>query len=130
MKAEDIYLLRPEATTEEMIRLVENQLRQVLGAAPTYKQMEGFFQPMLEMAQEFYRLGAFNMEHRDGAKCQAEDQGGWPCCGAPAEFYVKREHLSAGEEPKSRVYCWLHRDNRFYSPEHMSPIYQNPRNPR
>jgi hypothetical protein len=80
---------------------------------------------LLEVAQDYYRRGAVDMEHKDGARCEAEDQGGWPCCSRPAEFFVKKEHIGARE--KRPVYCsdhWV--CNRFFLKEHMAPIFENP----
>ena len=123
MKAEDIYQLGPDAVTTEMIEAAREALRKVLGREPTFQEADHFFEPMLDIAKQYYRLGAFNMEHRDGTKCEAEDQGGWPCCGQPAEFFVKPEHADG----RRIVYCSDHQDNRFFSPHHMAPIYESPK---
>lgn len=120
MKAEDVYKLSPDSVTEEMIELARSAL------PDEYKEnidlvlenAEGY----LEVAQRYYRLGAFNMEHKDAATCMAEDQGGWPACSHPAEYFVKAEHADG----RRIVYCSEHQDSRFFSPEHLAPIYENP----
>ncbi len=121
MKAEDIYTLGPEVVTEEMIELATSSLPDELGE-DTDRILENS-SGYLEVAQRYYRLGAFNMEHKDDPICEAEDQGGWPACKHPAEFYVLDRFLG---DSKRRIYCSLHQDNRFYSPKHMAPIYESP----
>lgn len=119
MKPEDVYRLQPEAISDEMIEagrtLIESGEVKWIDIANL----------MLEVAQDYYRRGAFDMEHREGKICQAEDQGGHPCCSRPAEFYIMKMFLEKGE--KSPVYCSTHRAfNRFYRPDQMIPIYENP----
>lgn len=119
MKTEDVYNLAPDQITTEMLDLLRKCF-----PGTTFEQQLKAADGILMLCQRYYRHGAFNMEHKDGATCQAEDQGGWPACANPAEFYVLKEHLGARE--KSSVYCSEHRDNRFFSPEHMAPIYEKP----
>lgn len=125
MKAEEIYELGPECVTSDMVDAVADNLKELLGRDPKCEEAEGLEDLLLEVAQRYYRLGAFSMEHKDGATCGAEDQGGWPCCKSPAEFFVQKEHLLPKET--RRLYCSEHRaDNRFFRADQMSPIYENP----
>lgn len=126
MKAEEVYALGPTCITEEMIDAAKGFS---MPQCDTNKEQTEYAlenaETLLEVAQDYYRRGAFDMEHKDGATCEAEDQGGWPCCPRPAEFFIKAEHLDSGE--KRRVYCNDHRVcNRFYRADQMSPIFVNP----
>lgn len=53
--------------------------------------------------------------------CQAEDQGGWPCCSELATWYVaEKDSIGRGKED---YYCDYHRENnRFYRPDQMRKI--------
>lgn len=126
MQTEDIYKhLAPDVVSTEMLDAVRTNIEALLGFEPKFTQVTDLADLLLEVAQDYYRRGAFDMEHRDGAQCEAEDQGGWPCCKHPAEFFIKQEHLDAGE--KRRVYCNQHRlFNRFYRADQMAPIYEKP----
>lgn len=124
MRPEDVYKIGPGQVSTEMIDTTCSFLKSILGRDPTFDENITLAELMLKTAKHYYRLGAFHMEHREGQKCQAEDQGGWPCCGAPAEFFVERKHLRSDER---RVYCSEHRKwNRFFRADQMAPIYESP----
>lgn len=106
MKPEAVYTWGPDQVTEKMLMVAGGNVKKA--------------EYILLLCQEYYRRGAFNMEHKDGVKCEAEDQGGWPACTAPAEFYVKDEHADG----RRIVFCKDHEDNRFFSPHHLAPIYK------
>jgi hypothetical protein len=108
VKPEAVYTWGPDQVTTEMLKIADGNFKKA--------------DRILQLCQEFYRRGAFNMEHKDGAKCEAEDQGGWPACTAPAEFYVKDEHADG----RRIVFCKEHEDSRFFSPKHLAPIYARP----
>lgn len=128
MKAEDVYTLAPEVIDEDMLEAAKGL------SAPQYdttkEQEEDVLanaETLLEIAQRYFRLGAFEMEHKDAARCEAEDHGGWPCCKSAAEFFVLGKYLK--KRAKRPVYCAEHRaHNRFYRAEQMVPIYENPAN--
>ena len=126
MTPKDVHALGPNTISTEMIakatRILELHYGD-FGKTLPFKYIAPIAEILLEVAKESYSLGAFNMEHRRDIICMAEDQGGWPCCGNPAEFFVKKKHRGNGE--MTLVYCRKHQDNRFYSPEHMAPIYEN-----
>jgi hypothetical protein len=126
MRTEDVYkTLAPEVVTTEMIDAARVNIEALLGVEPTFEQIKDLAELLLEVAQDYYRRGAFDMEHRTAAHCEAEDQGGWPCCRHPAEYFVEAKHMKPGE--KRPVYCNQHRVfNRFYRADQMAPIYVNP----
>ncbi len=111
-----IYRLGPDVVSTEMLTLAKNFVR---GDLEEYLPLA---QAFLEVAKKYYRQGAFNMEHRSDGVCQAEDQGGHPCCSCPAEFYVPAEVTHNG----IRIFCKTHRDfNRFYTASSMVPMYDD-----
>lgn len=118
MKASDVYKMGPDVASSDMF----DKAQKALGGDfdEEHRALAGAF---LEVAKEYYRRGAFNMEHRNGPLCEAEDQGGYPCCSNPAEFYVPAEDtIGEGDEPSH--YCNVHRlFNRFYNSSHMFPLY-------
>lgn len=125
MTPEDIYKLAPDVVSTEMIDAARTNIEALLGFEPTFEQTKDLAELLLEVAQDYYRRGAFDMEHREAETCGAEDQGGWPCCRHPAEYYVLAAHLEKGE--KRRIYCEAHYHcNRFWPMEMMAPIYENP----
>lgn len=95
-----IYRLGPDVVSTEMLTLAKNFVR---GDLEEYLPLA---QAFLEVAKKYYRQGAFNMEHRSDGVCQAEDQGGHPCCSCPAEFYVPAEVTHNG----IRIFCKTHRE--------------------
>lgn len=127
MTPEDIYEIAPDIITDEMLTAARKLLTRLLQRPPEFDELVAVGEALLETAKAHYRTGAFNMEHREGKTCQAEDQGGWPCCSQPAEFFIKDEHLRPGE--KAPIYCGKHgtdEGNRFYRADQMAPIYENP----
>ena len=118
MKVTVVYKLGPDVVSTAMFE----RAKEILGVGyPEYMPLAEAF---LEVAKDYYRRGAFDMAHRlDGLKCSAEDQGGWPCCSRPSEFFVVDEQQQ-DEDQKIRHYCNIHRlKNRFYPAESMAPIY-------
>lgn len=55
-------------------------------------------------------------------RCEAEDQGGWPCCTYRATHYVPAEDAAGKQDT---FYCRVHstdEGNRFYRADQMVPF--------
>jgi hypothetical protein len=125
MKTDDVYKLAPATVPADLLELARSFS---MPQCDTNEEQEGYAkenaESLLEVAQRYYRLGAFDMEHKDGARCEGSPEG-HPCEHA-AEFFVLAKHLPDmwGKRP---VYCAECRMSGLYHPPiYMAPIYENP----